>query len=418
MNTPTQNRLGTETAAPLSAEDLLDQAAYFNAYAVTTGYGPLRSPAGPGIIGLEASATLHRFAIELDLPSSSAGVRATNTVGEVVGRIEMRWLFVPHDFPARPDRRPPPTLLDSGRSQRFVMQTMIFRFGGSRNGFSAFGTGRTLPMSTENHPELGAAAVGTTIKGFGQFRGCEGNFTLCGELSAEAGFSGNVLLRIQDPAGVLRTQEKLPGIQTPTPLDSTATFLQWVGQKGEGPDQENRFSLTPDGPVRGMNIPTQLKRGWIDFVAGEAGGFRASDLRTGEIIGRETGFGRGSQPGATPVGTTISPFQFEGVAHYSFHDGRGRKLGFITTNVLEGRRFDMKLAKAPDEPAYRFGFFGPIVDADGCFQGAEGIFYGSSGSILRLPPAKHIVTHLYQARISDPQGRFRTLNDGRRVERS
>jgi hypothetical protein len=105
------------------------------------------------------------------------------------------------------------------------------------------------------------------------------------------------------------------------------------------------------------------------------------------------------------------PFPFEGVARYSLYNGEGRTVGAITTNVLEGRRFDMKLVDAPEEPALRFGFFGPIVFGSGCFGGVEGIFYGASGSVLRLPPPScgHA---LYVARISDPSGKFRATVNG------
>jgi hypothetical protein len=35
------------------------------------------------------------------------------------------------------------------------------------------------------------------------------------------------------------------------------------------------------------------------------------------------------------------------------------------------------------------------------------MFYGSSGSILKPPPAEHVITHFYVARLHDPDGRFR-----------
>ena len=67
----------------------------------------------------------------------------------------------------------------------------------------------------------------------------------------------------------------------------------------------------------------------------------------------------------------------------------------------------MQLAEAPGVQALRFGFFGPIVFGSGCFQGVEGIFYGASGSVFDLPPGGHVVTHLYAARLNDPEGKFR-----------
>src|SRR5262249_3604229 len=161
----------------------------------------------------------------------------------------------------------------------------------------------------------------------------------------------------------------------------------------KGADQENTFSFGPDGQVRGLNIPTQLKLVELDFSASQ--GFHAANMKVGEVIGREIGFGRGSVPGADPSGTALNPFLFEGVARYSFFDSRGRTLGAITTNVLEGRRFDMRLPAAPTAPGLRFGFFGPIVYGQGLFKGFEGMFYGSTASVFNPPPGDHVITHFY-----------------------
>jgi hypothetical protein len=159
----------------------------------------------------------------------------------------------------------------------------------------------------------------------------------------------------------------------------------------------------------------ELKRGSSSFTAGRSEGFRAHELIVGEVIGLEVGFGRGSQPGGSQDGTALSPFQFEGVARYSFDDREKRTIGAITTNVLEGRRFDYSLAGAPGEVAWRFGFFGPVIYGAGCFNGVAGIFYGASNSIFKPPPGAHIITHCYFARLYDPTGRLRVGagSDGR-----
>jgi len=185
------------------------------------------------------------------------------------------------------------------------------------------------------------------------------------------------------------------------------TFLAWVGQKGQGAEQENRFSFTPDGQPRGLNIATELKHARVGFTVHGSEGFQSSDLRTGKVIGGEKGFGPIPPPGVPTTGTGLNPFSFGGVAHYTLHDAGGETVGAFTTNVLEGRRFDMTLVGAPGEPAFRFGFFGPILSGIGRFSNVEGIFYGASGSVLRPPPGDHVVTHYYVARINDPDGKFR-----------
>lgn len=397
-----------EAGSSSRLQRLIDEVAGFNVMAVPearSSGSALRAAGRNGVIGWQVRESLHRFDIVLDPPSADGGMKAANSVGETAGWLDLRWLLIPRDFLARPDREPPATLLDPERSQRFAMQEATFRFGDGSDGFRSFGTGRTFPAWYGGRPRLVAAAVGNVTEGFGRFRGHAGNYTLCGEIDPERGFIGHGVVRILDSEGNLRTAADLPPVQARENPDPDATYLLFGAQKGTG--QENRFSFGPDGQIRGAIILTQLRLLRLGFAAGGSEGFRASDLRIGEPIGLEAGFGRGSEPGASQAGSDLKPFLFEGVAKYTFSDASGREIGAVTTNVLEGRRFDVRLPAAPDEPALRFGFFGPIVLGTGCFEGAEGMFYGSSGSILKPPPAEHVITHFYVARLHDPDGRFR-----------
>jgi hypothetical protein len=182
----------------------------------------------------------------------------------------------------------------------------------------------------------------------------------------------------------------------------------WAANKGAGAEQENRPSFTPEGQIRGMNIPLLLKRLKLDATTTAENGFRSIGISTDETIGLEIGFGRGSIPDAPPSGTALNPFQFEGVAQYRFDDAAGRKIGAFTTNVIEGRRFDMEFTGAPGELAWRFGFFGPIILGLGSFRSVQGMFYGVSTSFFKPPPdGGHVITHLYFARLFDRIGRFR-----------
>jgi len=411
-----QQALDAKKNTPEELQRLIDQAAGFNLLAFPDPKGPSAaiSPQGePGaVIGIRNNQALHAFDVALQLPSSESGVRAANSLGERAGALNFRWMVIPHRFMARPDREAPPTRLDPSQSQRFVMQEMTFCFGEGRDGFHGFGSGRTFPVMSGGRLKLVAAAVGNIVQGFGKFKGHEGNFTLCGNLAPHSGFLGHVVVRVVDPDGNLRTQNALSTLETVLNPDTGSTYLMWSAQKGKGLDQENRYSLAPDGQVRGMNIPVELKRLSLEFSTRGPEGFRARDLRIGEVIGRETGFGRGSIPDAPPTGTALSPYQFEGVARYTFHNAEGKTVGAITTNVLEGRRFDMKLAGAPEEPALRFGFFGPVISGSGCFLGAKGMFYGASCSVLRLPPGGHVITHIYIARLDDPEAKFRAITRG------
>jgi hypothetical protein len=333
-------------------------------------------------------------------------VQATNTFGEAVGKLDLEWFIIPDDYLARPDRRPVAIPLDPGVSQRLAMQRMTFRFGDGKDGFDSFGTGRTFPMMVGNQPRIVVSAVANVVEGFGKFRSHEGNFTICGDLTP-SGFKGNILVRFQDPRSELRIQGALPAIQPQREPDSQTTYLLWTGRKGEEQaGVENHFSFGPDGQVRGLDITTQLKTLHLDFAV--VSGFQGKSFAVGKhIMGLEIGFGRGSVPNASAAGTPVSPFLFEGVAQYGFLNSNGRTVGTILTNVIEGRRFDMFLPGVPGDLAWRFGFFGPIIYGTGCFEGVEGMFYGSSGSVFFAPPDGHVVTHFYMARINDPEGKFR-----------
>ncbi|HEX6865560.1 MAG TPA: hypothetical protein VF414_22220, partial [Thermoanaerobaculia bacterium] len=330
---------------------LIDEAAGFNVMAVPEARpsgSALRAAGRNGVIGWQVREALHRFDIVLDPPSAGGGIKAANSIGETAGWLDLRWLVIPRDFLARPDREPPATLLDPERSQRFTMQEATFRFGDGSDGFRSFGTGRTFPAWYGGRPRLVAAAVGNVTEGFGKFRGHEGNYTLCGEIDPERGFIGHGVVRILDSEGNLRTAADLPPVPARENPDPDATYLLFGAQKGPG--QENRFSFGADGQIRGANILTQLKLLRLGFAAGGSEGFRANDLRIGEPIGLEEGFGRGAELGAGQEGSALKPFLFEGVAKYTFHDASGREIGAVVTNVLEGRRFDVRLPAAPDEP--------------------------------------------------------------------
>jgi hypothetical protein len=398
-------------AAPISSssvsapaiQQILDQAVGFNLFAVPD----QRSRPSNGVSEVFGSAVvekLHRF--DVVLASPAGGVQATNTLGELVGSLELQWFIVPDDFLALPDRRPPSIPLDADVSQRFVMPRMTFTFGEGKDGFRSFGTGRTFPTLVGNQPRIVVSAIANVTETFGRFRNHEGNFTICGDLTP-SGFKGDILVRFQDLAGDLRAQGSLPAIQPQRDPDPQTTYLLWAGMKDEEqPRFKNHFSFGPDAQVRGLNITTQLKILELDFAV--AGQFRGQGFSASKkIVGLEIGFGRGSVLDATPAGTALSPFLFEGVAQYSFFDGKGSTVGALLTNVTEGRRFDMQLAGVPGNLGWRFGFFGPIIYGTGCFEGAQGIFYGSSGSVFYSPPEGQIVTHFYMARINDPDGRFR-----------
>ncbi len=396
------------SAAPDAAlQTLVDQAATFNLFvAPALGAAPGWLMRNGSVVGLAGELPLHRFQIQLR-DVTSAGVRASNVIGEVSGRLSLRLLFMPFATRALPGQEPPAETFDRTSSQRFVLPEATFTFGAGRDGFASFGTGRTFPTWAPGGSKLVVAAIGNLTAGFGKFAGLAGNYTLCAELTPEGALRGHLLVRVQDPQGALLARAPLPAIVPAADLDPATTFLAFAAQKGSGEDQVNRFSLGPDGQPRGVNISLWTKHVTVDCAAAGPEGFRALPIAVGGRVGTEIGCGRSPDPTAPPEGTALRPFPFEGVANYSFRDAAGRDVGAVTTNVIEGRRFDLRLAGAPDQPAFRFGFFGPVVLGQGVMRGTEGMFYGSSGSIFNPPPGVQVVTHYYVARIHDPQGRFR-----------
>ena len=343
--------------------------------------------------------------LDIGMTAEAGSVKASNRVGPDAGWVDADIWFIERDTLVLPDRKPPVIPLDAGVSQRCAMQNVTVAFGPGNDGFSGFGAGRTFPAFNGGEASLTMAAIGYITNGFGRFTGLEGNFTLCGTLSPKTGFSGLIMFRVVDPQGRLLVRGAIP-LPNPSPSpDSRFTYLTHIGRKPLGaPDLENTYSLASDGSVRGLNIPVQSRRVTTGF---DPNGFLASELDVGEIIGREIGFGKGSVSGASQQGTALNPFLFEGVSLYSFCDASGQTLGTFTANVIEGRRFDMKLPDAPNEPALRFGFFGPIIAGTGCFEGVQGMLCGASGSVFHPPPGDHVISNWYVARVLDPDGRFR-----------
>src|SRR4051794_40755387 len=117
----------TPVSGPYPAETLqrlIDQAAGFNVFTTPDPNSAGAAQYAPGDpedpIGFQVSQPLHRFDMHVELPSRGAGVRSANTVGEAVGRLDLRWMMIPYDDMALPGRESGPVRLDRSCSQRFV----------------------------------------------------------------------------------------------------------------------------------------------------------------------------------------------------------------------------------------------------------------------------------------------------------
>lgn len=399
---------------PRIVQGLIEKAANFNVWTGPRegrGCEPLRR-SGAGTTGIVVRQPIYRFAVDMAPPSVEGEVRAANTVGEEVGSLELRLAIIPREHRAHPRREPPPAVLDRTVSQRLALQEAVFRLGDGL-GFRAFGTGRTFPMDFGGRPRLTLAAVGDLSEGFGSFAGLSGNLVLCGDLDADCRLDAHVMVRIGDPEGRLVRIAQAPPPEPSGLAVEGSSFLSWVAEKGAEGEHANFASATPDGRIRGFNIPVGLRGIRTDLAQGGAQGFR-SEFTKGAPVGLEIGFGRETAPRTPGSGTSLRPFQFEGVSKYYVDDPWGRTIGTCTANFYEGRSFTIELPGLGDQPALRFAYYGTFVDGAGCFSGIRGFLYGLGRSLFDpARPGDHVISNLYVARLSDPAGRHLLAGPGR-----
>jgi hypothetical protein len=386
-------------AAPPAAvlQRRVDEAAYFNLSSLAAAPEADASVRGTaGVTGVAVEEALYRLVVTPYAPSAKAPVHSANAVGECVGKFSHRWLMIPDDFVAAPGLTPPPTALDTGRAQRFVMLDATCVLGEGADGFHGFGTGRTLLATVNGRPQLLATAVGTILQGFGRFAGHEdGTYLYCGSLSARTGFTGNLLLRVMDPQNTLRTDQPLPAIR---PRPDPEPGVTYVVLRGEAvPDDPVAPNLAPDGRRIGLVVQQGLKLQYCDCAATDEGGVRAAS-RWGQRIGRVTAFVTFDPASAS--GAALDPVPFTAYDEFVFFNREGETIGSFTASSSEGRVFNTSLLS---QPAIRFGGVGTILGGTGPFQGIEGLM--TDNSLVVFTP--HVSASVYVLRIPDPRGKFR-----------
>jgi hypothetical protein len=382
---------------------LLDQAAYFNLYSVPdmSRGDAVITAAGHGsrVTGFHVREMLCRFRVELDRPRVGRPVSAANWLGEAIGVFEHRWMLIPDDFHARPDRIPPSTTFDSSRPQRFVMLDARCRFG-SDDGFRGFGTGIIHPVTHGGRRELVAIAVGTVVEGFGRFHGHEGTYTYCGAISPDSGFRGNLMLRVMDARGDLRRGTGLRGRDTAeSVLETGETYVVFRGEKG-GRGDRTEYRHGPNGRIIGLSVAQRLRILDIDVGLDPA---VTSQTEFGPVIGRMTAEITFDLLNPGGPGTSEAPAPFQSFNHYTFTDEAGEPLGELMADGNEGRTFMMEFDDAPGQRALRFGGFGPIVEGSGPLASITGVM--TDNSVVGLAP--HALATSYVLRLDDPDRRFR-----------
>ena len=382
-------------------QHLIDQAAFINAYATRDpgrASSVINGPSG-NTIGFELKENLHSFDVNLRPPAPRSGVSVTNVVGRRIGEFSHRWFVIPDEFAASPGRRTEPIALDSSRSQRFVMEDGVFKFGDS--GFRGFGTGATYPVNNAGYRQLMVAAVGEVIDGYGNFERLEGSYVLSGEMTKEGAFQGNIQVRLLDPGNQIRTDSDVGPAEGTFEASSNLSYLMFRGQK-KSENVRTTYVFGPNGAPLGFKLKQELRIVYLHSTLGRSGRLRSS-VKLGQVIGSMTSevFLNILNPGAP--GTSLSPIPFSSYNVFTLTDNAGNAVGSFTAEGGEGRSFNVKLAGAPGQQALRFGAFQTLANGTGCFAGVKGLF--TDNSIVGVAP--HVTSTLYVACICDPQGKFR-----------
>jgi hypothetical protein len=237
--------------------------------------------------------------------------------------------------------------------------------------------------------------VGTILEGFGSFKGHqEGTYLHCGTLSAERGFTGNLLLRVMDSQNTLRTTGGLAPLRGQTFPEPDVTYIVFRGQAVESDPVTPR--LGPGGQLKGLNVVQGLRL--INLMSGLDDGPR-SIARVGQVIGKITAH-VDFNPQA-PGGTALNPIPFTTLDEIDFVDNSGQSIGGFTANSSEGRVFTIRIA---GQAGIRFGGVGSVLNGTGPFQGMTGLM--TDNSVVIFQP--HVSASLYVLRLNDPGGKFRS----------
>jgi hypothetical protein len=396
-SSPAAGRVRSPTADAL--QFWIDGAAHFNMFSMPD--PAVASPAifasgdSENIIGFNIHEVLHRFGVVMETCKAQTSVRARNTIRERAGKSKHRWLLAPDDFVGSPGHEPPPTTLNPTRPQRFIMLDSVCTFGDGSAGFRGFGTGRTLPVTIDGQPQLLATAVGTIVQGSGKLKGHEeGTYVYCGTISAQRGFTGNMLLRVMDSQHDLSTDNALQVFGfTPNPQPEIIYFL-FRGQAA--PLDRVAPWVAPSGRQTGLIVEQGLRQLDLDFTSVGPGSLR-STAEVGPSIGRITAYVTFDV--TAPGGSIIDPIPFTSYDEFVFQDHEGKRIGTLVANSNEGRVFHTQVAGLP---GIRFGGTGQILKGTGIFEGISGLM--TDNSVVVFSP--HVSASVYVLRIHDPQGKF------------
>jgi hypothetical protein len=351
-----------------------------------------------GAFSLNINSTLHKFKAVVRQVTAEDGLKVAQYVGEAEGKFRCRLTIAPNDFPWTTNKEPSPILYDPLRAQRFAMLDAEFSFGDGKDSFSAYGVGRTFPVSVQGKNSVLVGGIGNIVRGRGKFEGLEGTLALNGTITHNFGFLGSITLRVVDWAQKLRTDAEID-LTSITDPDPEATYIVLRGQK-KNQFVKSGYSFAPDGQLQGITAPAEWRAADYNFAAHGYRGLR-SNISVGQIVGTLD---------ATiitnilaPPGTADAPAPFSTNEVYTFVDSHGQTVGTINTGVVEGDSFNLTYPAAPGQPGLRFAGYGPITGGTGEFQGVQGML--TVNSLIGISP--HVLSLIHVFRIIDPKRRYR-----------
>jgi hypothetical protein len=352
-----------------------------------------------GGYGLVVDSSLQRFETRWRPGPVPAAEHAAGGSG---GSLRSRWLVSTDAMEWSPGTEPPPAIFDPWRSQPFAMLDCEIEIGDRGDGLVGYGVGRTFPVTVAGRPRLLAAAVGTLLDGHGRFRGMDATFALNGEITEGLGFRGNVTVRAPDPEGRLRTGREVPALLSDAALpdEDDGTYLVLRGEK-ESARVRTVYGEPPGAGRVTLVTPARMRAVAFPFTCAGRGGLRGRMVVGPEVARLQASVALDI---LAPAGTLQRPNDFTTRNVYTFLDARGEPVGTLEARVVLGKSFHLSFPGAPDQPAMRYGGFGPIVGATGRFEGVRGLV--SLNSAIGVAP--HALSMVNVVRLVDPLGRFRT----------
>jgi hypothetical protein len=381
---------------------LMKSAAYFPIFNIHNPQLPNQTnyliPGVPLFIrSIDVNEQLHRF--EIQAKYTDQGLGAANRVGEAVATVHIQWTPIPDFYAPSPGVQPCPWALNPFIEQRFVTLNGHLDFQDKeQSGIRAFGVGRTYPVVEGGQNRLRIGAAIEVLEGVGKFKGLQGAMCINGCIEPPEGLALNLFIRLIDPDGRLKAwpgSSPIAPIQPITDPDPDAVFMMFLGEVD--PSQGVHLIPSPDGKgIIGSRVHELLRLVSFRFDMSSA-----ADLRTtteeGPVVGRvdaQLYFNMFDPNQVIPIQTTNEVF--------TFFDSKGRTIGAILSNMVEGRAFRTQIAGFAMS-IFRFVGFGPVLGGTGEFSGAEGML--TMNSCVSVFP--RTLSNLYIFRFYDPQRKLR-----------